>query len=334
MQSVANVQSFVASGVSSDAIRFAQAAARLRVGASADGAAAVPPASASLGVAGAQREVDEAAASVRQFLDAGGAAESRRRGFTVLNTSPAVERIALRDVRLRRGEEVDINVDITASAQQAGLLLSFGGQALDFAFGSTFTLNLEGSRGRTTLAFASGNTLAAVVAEVNSLSRETGILAEIGENGTSIRVVSRGFGSDEFVSVGSNGEAVLAGTSIGIYTFENDDFNTVNEIIAGTFQFPRALRDNGQDVQGIINGVQANGRGQTLTARLAAFRVALRLDVGDPPEGASVNAQNLGRFTAAKVVGTRNGAGLYAADGTLRADAVDAASEPGLSVRT
>ena len=41
-------------------------------------------------VAGAQREVDEAAASVRQFLDAGGAAESRRRGFTVLNTSPAV----------------------------------------------------------------------------------------------------------------------------------------------------------------------------------------------------------------------------------------------------
>jgi len=71
------------------------------------------------------------------------------------------------------GSSQTVNVVTTQSAQQGQLFLDFGGGAIDFTAGSTFTLEVTGATGSRELSFTPGTTNAQIADTINSLSRRT-----------------------------------------------------------------------------------------------------------------------------------------------------------------
>jgi flagellin len=158
---------------------------------------------------------------------------------------------------------LDVNVLVTASAQQGGLFLSAGAAALDLAVGSTFVIEIGGSLGSRQMTFSSGTSLANIAAAVNTFKDVTGVEATI--SGTGLKLFSSDFGSSEFVSVkvvDDGGIGSAAG--VGIYNLQGANFNAANTTIASTFALATNLiSDQGQNVAATINGITATTDGRT-----------------------------------------------------------------------
>ncbi|MGD9790281.1 MAG: flagellin [Phycisphaerales bacterium] len=183
------------------------------------------------------------------------------------------------------GASLAVDVQVTQSAQQAGLFLSAGATSLALTAGSSLVLEIAGSKGSRELSFATGTTLSAVRDAINSFTDVTGIQATV--SGTGIKLNSKGFGSDEFVSVKVvNAAGIAAGTS-GIHTLQATNFAAATtgsqvEFAAAT----NAVRDAGQDVGATINGVLATSKGKTARINTDFLDVELTLN--------NTNAQTLG----------------------------------------
>jgi flagellin len=164
------------------------------------------------------------------------------------------------------GTSQDVDVVITTSAQQGQLALSFGTGQLDFANGtSTFTLEVTGSLGSRELSFTSGTVLADIAAAINTFTDTTGIVGAV--SGTAVTLRSEDYGSREFVSVKTGGDAAagLDTNGDGIIEYEADDSNVGNTTPASTFAAAaNPVRDDGQNVDGTINGIAAVGDGLSL----------------------------------------------------------------------
>ncbi|QQS10194.1 MAG: flagellin [Phycisphaerales bacterium] len=160
------------------------------------------------------------------------------------------------------GSSLAVTAQITQSAQQAGLFLSAGAAALDLGTGSTLVLEVAGSKGSRELSFTSGTSLTAVRDAINSFTDVTGVQATV--SGTGIKLVSKDFGSAEFVSVKVVDDGGITGASSGIHTLTAGDFSTA---VAGSqVEFAaatNAVRDQGQDIGATINGVKATSSGKT-----------------------------------------------------------------------
>ncbi|MGE4198474.1 MAG: flagellin, partial [Phycisphaerales bacterium] len=162
--------------------------------------------------------------------------------------------------------QVQVNVQVIASAQTANLYLS----ASTGRFVSTTTIEVAGPLGVQSLEILSSTPLAEVVAAINTLTGATGVTASLinPSDATSGMVFSsQDFGSGAYVSVQR-----LQGPSDGgwLRTLKLGDADQV----PGTFSFSdpttlalltRSNRDTGRDVDAIVNGVRANGRGLRLS---------------------------------------------------------------------
>ncbi|MBZ0173582.1 MAG: flagellin, partial [Phycisphaerales bacterium] len=159
----------------------------------------------------------------------------------------------------------DVDVVITTSAQQGKLFLSFGTAQLDFANGtSTFTLEVTGSLGSRELSFTSGTVLADVAAAINTFTEVTGLTAAV--SGTGVSIASSLYGSREFVSVKAGGDAAagLDTAGDGVIQYAATDMNTGNTTPLSTFATAaNPVRDDGQNIDGTINGIAAVGDGLT-----------------------------------------------------------------------
>ncbi len=190
------------------------------------------------------------------------------------------------------GSSLDVSVLVTASAQQAGLYLSFGGAALSLGTASSFTIEVAGRLGGRELTFTTDTTVAQIVEVVNSFKEVTGVTASAGSTG--LHFVSSGFGSKEFVSVrvvddGSIGTA----SNIGIYAYEPTAFGTVSAQVLSTFaNASNAVKDSGQNIGATINGITAVADGRNARINTDFLDVELTLDTS--------TAQTLGQ------VGTSN----------------------------
>jgi len=162
------------------------------------------------------------------------------------------------------GDSLSINVNVTQSAQQAGLFLSMGGSSIDLGGAtSSFVVEVRGSLGARELSFSSGTKLSAIVAAVNTFKDVTGV--EASTSSTGIRLKSTEFGSDEFVSVKVTDDGGLSSSNTGIYRFDDTDFNKSNTSIAATFaNASNGIRDEGQNVSATINGIQGTAAGKQL----------------------------------------------------------------------
>jgi len=169
------------------------------------------------------------------------------------------------------GAGLNVDVQITNSAQQAGLFLSAGGAAIDINTGSSLVLEIAGAKGARELSFASGTTLLKMRDAINSFTDVTGVEAVV--SGTGILLRSDDYGASQFVGVRVIDDAGINGTSNGdagtpvrgVYSRESAAFNSNSTTITSTFAAANnVIRDEGQNVRATVNGYQATSSGRVI----------------------------------------------------------------------
>ncbi len=189
--------------------------------------------------------------------------------YNVSSVNAGVTDINVRGAKFD-GASQSVEAIVTQSAQQAGLVLSFGGTSIDLnGSGDFFTIEVSGEKGSRELQFASGTDVADIASAINAVSDVTGVTATDSTN--VIEIESSEFGSNEFVSVTVIDSADIengGGGNIASYGAATFGDTSTGLTVQGAWDSTAAtngIRDDGQDIAGTINGLQAVGRGKTLS---------------------------------------------------------------------
>jgi len=212
--------------------------------------------------------------------------------FNVSGQSNAVSDVKINAAKLQHEENRAVQVLVTESAQHAGLFLSLNGTALDLSTANDrLVFEIGGVAGSREFSFASGTATSAIAAQVNTFTDVTGVSAVASGNGIVLK--STEFGADEFVSVAINSFGGQAGTIVELSAGDEGALNTgaVTELSTVT----NAIRDEGQNVGAIINGIAATAEGTTARINTDFLDVELTLIAS--------NAQNLGAIDAFTITG-------------------------------
>ncbi len=162
--------------------------------------------------------------------------------------------------------QLQVEVDVLTSAQKGSLYLHPAqGATSGAAFVSTVTLQITGNRGVQEFDFTSGTALSAVVTAINSRTSLTGVTASYinGNANSGVVFQSEFYGSNSFVSVQrvNNNSTTQPDPTIKAIAS--------NAPVDSTFSFGGslidAIRDEGKDVQALVNGSLANGDGLTIS---------------------------------------------------------------------
>ena len=195
--------------------------------------------------------------------------------FTVTGVSTAIADYSVNGAKLNFGSSQSVNVLLTASAQRGGLILSMGG-ALDLsASTANFTFEVAGAQGTRQFSFASGTTIGAIAAAINTYKSVTGVSAKTSGATSTMYLKSTEFGSDQFVSfkiVNRGGQTAGDGVVTVSSTNEN-----VRGAAFTAWASVNEVRDSGRDIAAVINGVTASGKGKIATINSDTLNVSLEL---------------------------------------------------------
>jgi flagellin len=207
----------------------------------------------------------------------------------------AITKAQVWNASLVNQSNLQVTVDVVASAQKAGLYYNPGttnpGRLL-----SAMSLEVTGSNGVQTFQFPVSATLSSVVAAVNNTSTFTGVTAALINNNVNSGIVfrSEGYGSDEFVSVRRIG-APSTGDSWQTYNFVNNAPPALGSpagwaALSGAGTIALTSRDNGKDVQALINGALATGRGLAIGMNTSSLGVDMVLNEDFATRPAAANS--------------------------------------------
>ncbi len=180
---------------------------------------------------------------------------------------------------------INVSVDVIASAQKGSLYLSgdnsaIAGPPADGIIVSATTIQVRGPLGVREIDILSGTTFAAVAASVNALTGLTGVTAELvsaTDSSSGLAFRSEGFGSDNFVSVERLDKP--ANATLDNFNLVKIDANANVPADIWTATTVAATRDEGRDVQALINGNVASGDG--LEVSIGSPSLALKLDLAE-----------------------------------------------------
>lgn len=179
--------------------------------------------------------------------------------YTVSGQVSSVVDFKINAAKLSHGDQREVQMLITQSAQHAGLFLSLGGTNLDLSSSTAnFTLEIAGSKGSREFTFASGTATSAMAVQINTFKSVTGVSASV--SGGGLVVKSTGFGSSEFVSVGV---VNVGGQAGNIRQLDSANENAASGAGVALGSVTNAIRDEGQDIGVIINGIAATADGKT-----------------------------------------------------------------------
>ncbi|MEQ9207514.1 MAG: flagellin [Phycisphaerales bacterium] len=214
--------------------------------------------------------------------------------YQTTSVAATVTDFEVRGAKLDGTNNLSVDAVVTQSAQQAGLYLSFGGAALDLTGASSqFVFEVAGEKGSREFQFSSGDTLASIVAAVNTFTDVTGVTATVSGT-TAIKLASEEYGSNEFVSVSVVDDGGSAGD--GIHTYTATDFDVATTAATAAFAAAsNGIRDEGQDITGTINGLTAVGQGRTMSVNSDFLDVEFSLN--------NTAAQALGAVAAFDITG-------------------------------
>lgn len=217
--------------------------------------------------------------------------------FTTSGQDATIEGFQINAAKLEGADHRDVKVLVTNSAQHAGLVLSTGGTQLDLtATTSKFQFELTGELGSREFTFASGTSMADIVASINTFKSVTGLSAASPQT-SAIVIKSTDFGSSQFVSV----KVSDAGGQTGSFTtMSATDENTISTVAGNAKTIAEVIteggkRDDGQDVGAIINGIAATAEGRN--ARVVSDFLDVALDLS------TAGAQTLGAIDALTITG-------------------------------
>ena len=215
--------------------------------------------------------------------------------FTASGVSEQVRDHSINSAKLTHGEHREVDVLITGSAQHGTLFLSAGGPSLDLdGPDSQFTFDIGGVLGSRQFTFASGTSLENISQQVNSFSSVTGVSAAA--SGDHVIFKAMELGSDDFVSFKVNDDGGQAGA---ILNAQATDENAIDAATARELDTLNAsaevVRDRGEDVDAVINGMAATSRGAQVSINTDTLDLSLTLT----REG----AQQLQDFRAMSITG-------------------------------
>jgi flagellin len=210
--------------------------------------------------------------------------------FTTSGVAATVNDFQINGAKLAFGENRDVDILVTQSAQHGSLFLSLGA-SLDLAAAtSSFTFELGGTLGTREFTFGSGTTVADIAASINTFSDITGVSAVA--SGVYVELKSENFGSSEYVNFKITN---LGGLTGGYATGSASNENVL--LAAGTTAFSATtdVRDSGQDVGAVINGVSAVSDGKSARINTDFLDVEIELT--------TAGAQALGAIDALTITG-------------------------------
>ncbi|MFO0941837.1 MAG: flagellin [Pirellulales bacterium] len=135
-----------------------------------------------------------------------------------------------------------------------GVTAVTGGISQDVVF------ELLGKSGSEVFNVKAGTTINELITQINLVSDATGVTAQVDANdGTKLNLKSSAFGSDAFV-----------------------DLRVISEASTGTFtqSVGAGARDIGSDIVAKVNGVDANGKGNSLSINTASLALSLTVSAG------------------------------------------------------
>ena len=193
---------------------------------------------------------------------------------------------------------LNVKALVTQSAQHAGVFMELSAATLNTSGSDDlFTVEVGGAMGSHQFSFSSSTKLEDVAAQVNNFTDRTGVTAKV--SGTGLVMKSNDYGSDQFVSVNVVDDAGQSGAIYGLSkTDENKaDTSAKTELKAAT----TAIRDEGQDVEGTINGISARGKGTTLDVKSGSLDMSVTLAASETATEA--NALKAGELDLLKITG-------------------------------
>lgn len=191
------------------------------------------------------------------------------------------------------GDDLDVGVIVTQSAQQGKLALDFGGAAIDLQgnTSSAFVFEVSGALGARELQFSSGTKAVDVAAAINTFTDVTGVQAV--DNGSGVVLNSVGYGDNSFVSVKVTDDGGIAGA--GIFNYVADDNNTVDGVVSTFANAGNGVKDEGQNIGANINGVAATSDGRTIRVNTDVLNIELSMTASA--------SQTLGAISALTITG-------------------------------
>jgi flagellin len=205
--------------------------------------------------------------------------------FTVTSRAASVADYRVNGAKIAPDTDVDVQVIVTASAQHAGLFLSTNG-ALDLTDAtSSFRVEVGGSLGTREFSFASGTALADVATSITNFKQVTGVSATVSGNGIVLK--STEFGSNEFVSFDIIDDGGQTGS---VHVLSTIDENTANTTGTSFSSVTNAIRDDGQDIAALVNGVAARGKGKELSVSTDALDLKIELSSSASQTLATIDA--------------------------------------------
>ncbi len=211
------------------------------------------------------------------------------------SVSSSVTDYKVNQAKVADGGTTAVSVLVTQSAQHASMFFDLESANLDTntAAGEDAKISFEvaGKEGSREFTFGSGTTAAAMQTAINQFADVTGVSAAV--TGNVLNFQSREFGSDSFVDLnftyvtaGSDGTVDTANT-----TDEDAAAGSATAVTAST-----KYRDAGQDVEGVINGIEARGKGTTLSVNTDALDVSITL-TGNEGAAQTVNGTAIAALT-------------------------------------
>lgn len=218
-----------------------------------------------------QLQIDSAIDSITRISNTASFAGLKLLNGSLAYQTSGIATSAITDVNIFSAQfgnaaSVPVQVEVIGSAQTAQLFLSGNMAGAAGQLLSSVTIELAGNEGVQVISFASGTTLSAVAAAVNTIKEATGVSASLVDTGvppdqtSGLYFNSIGYGSDQFVSV----------TKIG----QGGDFFEVFDQAGGSAR----QRDEGRDVLAVVNGALATGHGLEVELNTATLGIELVLD--------------------------------------------------------
>jgi flagellin len=183
--------------------------------------------------------------------------------YQVSNIDGQIDSVKVNGAKLEHDETLDVEINVTQSAQVGGFLLQFGGAALDLATADDqFVIEIAGEKGSRELSFASGATVTEIVDTINTFSDVTGVEATI--SGTDdLRLTSVERGGDDFVSIKVVDDGGQTGGGVDKLS-DDSELQSEGAVTAwNDNSLANGLTDEGQDVELFINGQKATTNGTT-----------------------------------------------------------------------
>ncbi len=208
--------------------------------------------------------------------------------YTVTSQATTVSDFTINAAKLSHGETRDVDIVVTASAQHAALFLSTNGALNLTDATSSFTFEIAGTKGSREFSFASSTALADIATAINAFKGVTGVSAIT--QGTGIMLKSQEFGTSEFVSVDISSVGGQAGAVHAVSAIDEDVVSTTAADITAFTDVNNPVRDAGQDVSAIINGITATANGKVAKINTDFLDLEIELTTAGAQAQANISA--------------------------------------------